>query len=271
MNEVFSVLGLAVIGSFIGLMGGVVFLYNKRWSAWLSENSVPFAAGVLLTVALVGLLPEAVHSVGESAYIIVLLAFLGGYLFEHMFFDIHHHVGHTHNNFKSSVPLVIVGDTIHNFIDGVAIAASYYVSPGLGLITAVSTLLHEIPHEIGDFGILLKAGWKKTSVLYVNIASAATTLLGALFVIFFTQNENVIGILLAIAAGLFLYLGSSDFLPHVHGGKENSKKNVLYLLIGVAIMLVTFMAVPHSHGGEESDHHDHDHAHIDETSVVNDI
>jgi len=254
MNDVISVLGLAVIGSFIGLIGGIVFLYNKRWSVWLSENSVPFAAGVLLTVALVGLLPEAVHAIGETAYIVVLLAFLGGYLFEHIFFDIHHHEGHSHNNFKSSVPLVIVGDTIHNFIDGVAIAASYYVSPGLGLVTAVSTLLHEIPHEIGDFGILLSAGWKKKNVLLANIASASTTLLGALFVILFTQNESIVGGMLAIASGLFLYLGSSDFLPHVHEGKENSKKNVWYLLVGVAVMLLTFMAIPHTHGDEESIH-----------------
>lgn len=268
MESIFSVIGLAILGSFVGLVGGIVFLFNKKWSDWLSRNSIPFAAGVLLTVSLVGLLPESYHMIGEQAFIVVLLSFLVGYVFEHSMFDIHHHEGHTHQNVKSSIPLVIIGDTIHNFIDGVAIAASYFVSPGLGFVTALSTLLHEVPHEIGDFGILLKAGWEKKKILLVNVLSASTTILGALFVIYISRDTTITGYLLGIASGLFLYLGASDFLPHLHEGEENSKINMIYLLAGVFIMLLTFAAVPHNHPENDTTNSD---VHSDEqTSLKND-
>ena len=154
-----------------------------------------------------------------------------------------------------SIPLVILGDTIHNFIDGVAIAATYLINPGLGVVTTISTFLHEVPHEIGDFGILLKAGWKKSSIILVNVVSASTTLAGAAFVYFFASGEVIIGTLLAIAAGLFLYLGASDFLPHIHENGISRKKGVLALLLGVLLMLASFSVVPHSHGDEGEEEH----------------
>jgi len=137
-----------------------------------------------------------------------------------------------------------VGDTLHNFIDGVAIAASYLVSPGLGLVAAMSTLLHEVPHEIGDFGILLKAGWKKRKILMVNLLSSLFTVVGALMVYFMNLDRAVVGNLLAVAAGMFLYLGASDFLPHASEG-SSKKKTVLVLLLGVLVMYATLNVVPH--------------------------
>ena len=264
MNDLTAVLGLAFLGSIVALIGGLVFLAKKSWSKWLSIYSIPFAAGVLITVSLVGLLPEAIHISGESALRTVLFAFLGAYFFENFFFGLHHHdEGKGHSHVKSSIPLVIIGDTIHNFIDGVAIAATYLINPGLGIITTVSTFLHEVPHEIGDFGILLKAGWKNKSIILVNIFSASTTLLGAAFVYFFAQGTEIIGTLLAIASGLFLYLGASDFLPHIEDGKIGKNKAAISLLLGVVIMLATFSAVPHSHG-EESTEHEHEHSLVEE-------
>jgi len=165
MSEVLNLFLLALLGSVIALFGGVVFLFNRRLSSVLEKYSVPFAAGVLVTVSLLGLIPESEHEIGEMAHWIVLASFLGVYLFEHLFFGIHHHGDedeHHKEIEESSIGLVLFGDTIHNFIDGVAIAASFMISPNLGFITALSTFLHEVPHEIGDFGILLKAGWKRS-------------------------------------------------------------------------------------------------------------
>ncbi|OGD86997.1 hypothetical protein A2164_04190 [Candidatus Curtissbacteria bacterium RBG_13_35_7] len=254
MSDLINVLILAFIGSIVALIGGVVFLFKKSWSSWLSAYSVPFAAGVLLTVALVGLLPEAFHMIGEKTFIIVLISFLAAYLFESFICGIHHHEKEGGcKKYESSVPLVIAGDTLHNFVDGVGIAAAYLINPGLGVITAISTFLHEVPHEIGDFGILLKAGWERRRIIIVNILSASATIIGALVVFYFVASEQITGTLLAISIGLFLYLGASDFLPHIEDEKISRNKAVLSLIIGVLIMLIAITAVPHAH--EETDEH----------------
>ncbi|MFC1649650.1 ZIP family metal transporter [Patescibacteria group bacterium] len=252
--DVINILLLATFGSIVALSGGVVFLYKKSWSNWLASYSVPFAAGVLLTVSLLGLLPEAVELAGNYAYLVVLMAFVGSYLFENLFFSIHHHEKDCKNckHIGSSIPLIIIGDTVHNFIDGVVIAASYLINPGLGVITAVSTFLHEVPHEIGDFGILLNAGWSRSKTFYVNLFSASTTILGALLVVYFVSSPQIIGILMSIAAGLFLYLGASDFLPHIHEEDITPKKAMISLLLGVFIMAFVVSIVPHGHDTENS-------------------
>src|SRR5690606_11161900 len=136
----------AILGSVISLVSGVIFLFSQRLSAFLKKHSVPFASGVLLSVALIGLMPEAVHILEEGAFLVVLFTFVTVYIIENFFFKVHHSED-TNEKFKSAVWLVIVGDTIHNFIDGVAIATSFFVAPGLGLVTAFSTFLHEGPHE----------------------------------------------------------------------------------------------------------------------------
>lgn len=245
MNDFINLLSLALLGSVIALIGGVVFLFNKRLSSFMEKYSVPFAAGVLVTVSLLGLIPEAEHEIGESAFLTVLLAFIGVYLFEHIFFGIHHHDGEHSDIKQSSTSLVIVGDTIHNFIDGIAIAVSYFVSPGLGLITALSTFLHEIPHEIGDFGILLKAGWKNKKIIVVNVMSALMTVVGAFSVYLFDENKVLTGQFMAVSAGIFLYLGASDFLPRIEKENGNKLKNLLPLILGCGIIIATILLVPH--------------------------
>lgn len=248
--ETLYLLLLSLFGSVIALTGGVVFLFNRKLSNLLERHSVPFAAGVLVTVSILGLIPESEHALGEPAFLIVLLSFLGIYLFEHIFFGIHHHDGEGHDEIKStSIGLVIIGDTIHNFIDGVAIAASFMVSPGLGFVTALSTFLHEIPHEIGDFGILLKAGWSKSKILIVNILSALMTVVGAFTIYFINDDSNLIGSLMAVSAGVFLYLGASDFLPKVKDEMRGNNKlvSLLPLILGALIMIITLLLVPHEH------------------------
>ncbi len=250
MSEVLNLFLLALLGSVIALFGGVVFLFNRRLSSVLEKYSVPFAAGVLVTVSLLGLIPESEHEIGEMAHWIVLASFLGVYLFEHLFFGIHHHGDEDehHKEIKeSSIGLVIFGDTIHNFIDGVAIAASFMISPNLGFITALSTFLHEVPHEIGDFGILLKAGWKRSKILTINIISSLMTIVGAFLVYTFNQSDMLNGSLMAVSAGVFLYLGASDFLPKIKDQKLHRLKSILPLLLGSLIIILTLLLIPHEH------------------------
>jgi zinc and cadmium transporter len=248
MSNLLYLFLLTTLGSLLGLIGGITLLYSKKLSTLLERYSIPFAAGTLITVALLGLLPEAYEAGGESAFLVVFLAFFAAFLFENVFFGIHHHTEHNHKQkYNASALLVIVGDTIHNFIDGVAIGASFAISPGLGLVTAFSTFLHEVPHEVGDFGILLKAGWSKKSVILINIFSGCATFIGAFGVYLFSAALEFEGILLAISAGIFLYLGAIDFLPHIGDGVKSRKQALLPLAIGSILIIITLFAVPHAH------------------------
>jgi zinc and cadmium transporter len=247
MNPLIAVLILSFIGSIAGLVGGVIFLIKEEWARALSKYAVPFAAGVLLSVSLLHLLPEAVHLTGEPAYFIVLIALLCSFFFEQYFAHLHHHEGHKHVETKASAPLVVFGDTIHNFIDGVAIASAYLVDPYFGLVVTLSTFLHEAPHEIGDFGVLMSAGWSRGKTFLANLFSATATFPGALLVFFFLRDAHEkIGILLAVSAGIFLYLGASDFLPEV-GEEEKGVptwKKLSLLVIGVLLMYVLSIISP---------------------------
>lgn len=248
LNGPLGLFSLAFLGSIVALAGGLFFLYNRRWSALLEAGAAAFAAGVLLTVTFLGLIPEALEHAGEITFMIVLLSFFGSYLFEYLMFGIHHHGEHSHDHHhqEGTVALVIVGDTIHNFIDGVAIGVSFLVAPSLGLVTAISSFLHEVPHEIGDFGILLRAGWRKGRIILVNVVSAFATIFGAFLIYFFPVGDSAKGILLGISAGIFLYLGASDFLPQIEHLKGSKLKSVLPLIIGAVLMMLVINLVPHT-------------------------
>jgi zinc and cadmium transporter len=260
---------LVSAGSVLALAGGLAFLFIKPLRSTLTKYSMAFASGVLLSVALLGLLPEAVHQLGEKAFLAALIAFVAVYVFESYFFDLHHHEhehegeqGHGfHQLKKSSALLVIVGDTVHNFIDGAAIAGAFLVDTGLGQVMAISTFLHEIPHEIGDFGILLKMGYSRKKVILINFFSALSSFIGAALVYFLMADESYLGVLLAITAGMFLYLGASDFLPKVTL-KKSSSKQLLAFLLGCLLIYFSLALIPHSHNYESSDesqmnsHHD---------------
>lgn len=245
--DLLYILVLAFIGSIAGLIGGVIFIFKEDWAKVLCKYAIPFASGVLISVSILHLIPEAHHEYGDGAFVVVLVSFLASFLFEHTFAHLHHHEDRKRTSLHTSVPLVVIGDTLHNFIDGVAIAAAYITSPLFGLVVTLSTFLHETPHEVGDFGILMKSGISKTKTFLINLFSASATFPGALFVYFYAQNAHEkIGILLAISAGVFLYLGASDFLPEVSEdeGKKIFWKEVLLIMFGAALMYILTLVSP---------------------------
>jgi len=244
-NNLISLLGLAALGSLAGLVGGILFLVRDSWARVLSHYSVPFAAGVLLSVSLLHLMPEATESLGDTAYIIVLLSLLGSFFFEQFLCRIHHH-DRGPKSLGVSAPLIIVGDTIHNFIDGVAIASAFVINPKFGLVVALASFFHETPHEIGDFGVLIRSGWGKRKTFTVNFFSALATFPGAMLVYFFLKDSTgQIGILLAISAGIFLYLGASDFLPEVEEDRKIREwEKFMLIAVGVLIMYLLTLYSP---------------------------
>lgn len=202
---------------------------------------ISFSAGALFGDVFIHLLPELVE---ESFSLQTSLTILAGII---VFFILEKfvHWQHCHmpTNDKHVHPFAytsLVGDALHNFIDGAIIAGSYLVSVPAGIATTIAVALHEIPQEIGDFGILLHAGFSKKKALLMNFASALFALLGAGLVLWLGNSiDGLIEILIPVAIGGFLYIAGSDLIPELHKHSHHLRNSFLQLLAfiaGIAVM-----------------------------------
>ena len=253
MNSIGLLLIYSFIGSVAGLIGGVILLFKKDWAKTLASISVPLAAGILLALSFLDLLPEAVEEVGETAFSVILVVFVVLFLIERFFFYLHHHqetgekhAGHSHVQGEEVVPLIIFGDTIHNFLDGVVIGASFLVNPTFAMVVSFSTFLHETPHEIADFGILLAKGWSRKKAFWANFFSSLATFPGAILTYFYAERiEQGVGILLALATGFFLYVATTDFLPEAtHAPRRYLGQQAIFLIIGILAVVGIRLLIP---------------------------
>lgn len=270
----FQVIFWSLIGGVLSLIGGLVLIKDNKRAQKLALYATPFAAGVLLAAAFTDLLPEAIELAEAGT---VLLYALGGilsfFLLERYLRFFHHH--HDHED-KSKNSLVIVGDTLHNALDGVAIGAAFLISPSVGIVTTIAVAAHEIPQEIGDFGLLIKNGMKRSKVLMINVLSALATTVMAVLTYTVGEGESAaIPYLLAITAGFFIYIAASDIIPEIHDSLEKGKKDIRpwILLFGAALMIVVstiahdYIAHDHEHDHDShstSEHEEVDHNHDEE-------
>ena len=253
------ILFFTLIGSVFSLIGGLFLLINENKTLRYSHFLAAFAAGTLLGTAFFDLFPEAIEEArlansdsSADIFLWALIGVLGFFLLERSVHWFHHHQHEYKDELpKPTIPLIILGDSVHNFIDGVVIAATFLVSIPLGIVTTLAVASHEIPQEIGDFGILLHKGMRRKKVLAVNIFSALTAVAGA--VITFSIGERVeamIPILLALTAGFFIYIASSDLIPEIH--HENRKGFALIetflMFLGVGTIWV-FISLLENVGG----------------------
>jgi zinc and cadmium transporter len=260
-----DVIFYSLVGGLFSLVGAIIFLKSKHSADKLAKYATPFAAGALLAAVFLDLLKEGVE---ESSVNSVMVATLGGIIafffaerFLHWF---HHH--HQHENNDPSKTLIVVGDTLHNALDGVAIAAAFLVSVPTGIVTTIAVAAHEIPQEIGDFGLLLSKGMSRKRVLWVNIFSALATTATAILTFALGSDDTLpLGVLLGISAGFLLYIALSDVIPDIH---ENASKKRLFdwqpilLVLGV---IVVGISISLSHRFIEPEHHnDSDHSHQQE-------
>ena len=250
-----SVLGYIIfftlVGSVFSLIGGVFLLVNEKKTLKYSHFLAAFAAGTLLGTVFFDLLPEAVDEAGHMAsesgmeiniFFWTLFGILSFFLLERFIHWFHHHQHeYAEEKVKPTVPLIIAGDSVHNFIDGVVIAVTFLVNIPLGIVTTLAVAAHEIPQEIGDFGILLNKGLKKKKVLLLNIISALTAMMGAVIAYLLGEKiEASLPILLSITAGFFIYIAASDLIPEIH--HENRKGfaviETALLFLGVIVVWV---------------------------------
>ncbi|MCL2451784.1 ZIP family metal transporter [Candidatus Saccharibacteria bacterium] len=257
------VIFFSLVGGVFSLIGGVALIASKKNAVRVARYVTPFAAGALLAAAFVDLLPEAFRSVielgdheaidgavlGISAGI--LIGILGFFLLERAIHWFHHRGQHSDDK-DARVPLIVIGDTVHNFIDGVAIAAAFLVSPTTGIVVTLAVAAHEIPHEIGDFGLLLGKGLSRGKVLLINALSALATTVAA--VIFFLLGHSVeipLGLVLGITAGFFVYIAVSDLIPAIHAHEKQRFIGVqtVMMLIGVIVVSIATLLLHQFVGG----------------------
>lgn len=252
-----STLGYIILATFLGsigaLIGGIILLSREKFALKISHFLASFAAGILLGTAFFDLLPEALREAGELNLNIPLWVLVGIVLFfliERFIHWFHHHEKHHEyrQETKTIVPLIIVGDTVHNFIDGVVIAATFLTNIPLGIVTTFAVFAHEVPQELGDFGLLLHKGLARRKIILVNIASAAAALVGALLTYFLGNLlEDYIPIFLAITAGFFIYIATSDLIPEIQYEKRKNFAAIesLLLIFGIIVIFASVSFLEH--------------------------
>ena len=237
-----AAIGLSVLGSFGGLLAASLFLLlGDALRVKLVPWAISYAVGTLLGVALLALLPQALERLPAATALGTLLAgVLAFFLLEKLVLWRHCHGElecevHT----SSAASLVIVGDAFHTFVDGAVIAAAVLTSIPLGITTAIAVATHEIPQEVGDVAILLRAGFSRTRAFMLNLLSGIGGILGAVGMLAASQSiPNLLPYVLAFAAGNFLYIAMADLIPDLHrGGLEGGPIRQL-LLIGAGILTI---------------------------------
>ncbi|MDF1497299.1 MAG: ZIP family metal transporter [Patescibacteria group bacterium] len=238
--------------SFVGVLG--LALSKKKLDNVLLVL-VALAGGSLLGGAFLHLIPEAIHEIGhdhEQLQMIFIFVILGFLLFLLIEQGLHWHHCHTgehggkacadHSHKKPMSKLILIGDGVHNLIDGLIIAASFMVNPLVGLVTTIAVALHEIPQEIGDFGVLVYGGYNKTKALLFNFLSGLTAVFGGLIGYYFAEaSGGVVLYLLPIAAGGFIYIAASDLVPEIKHGERASRLALNFSVFVAGILLMLLM------------------------------
>jgi len=245
---IFSILGSA---GAICIAAIFVFLGDNIQKA-LIPTLIAFATGVLLTVAFLGLIPESIEEVGEPHLIMPFI--LGGILF---FFIMEKIViwrncrdktceVHSH----ASGPIILVGDSFHNFTDGIVIAAAFLSGLNLGFVAGITIIIHELAQETGDFGVLLHSGYSRKKAFIYNIISSSTTIPASIISYFLLDSlEFIVPFLLAIAAASFIYIALSDLTPdlHQHTDIKYIIRQLVVIVIGIVLMALLLSIGGHQH------------------------
>lgn len=245
----FSMILAIIIGSLISLIGGVLLLRVKKRRHAALLLTMPFGAGALLAAAFFDLLPESFEEADPAKMLLYCLAgFIAFFLLERLASWFHHH--HQHDDDGKNAPqrwLIILGDLMHNAIDGIAIGAAFLVSIPTGIITTFAVSAHEIPKELGTFALLLTRGWKDKTVVVANLATAVGTIVAAVAIYMLAKDSHdFVPPLLALTSGFFLYVAASDIIPDIH---EQSRRvgtiQAAMLVAGIVIVgsVITLLGV----------------------------
>lgn len=253
-----SIIAANLAGGLLSVLAAalVAFAVLERWVPRL----VSFAVGALLGVALLRLLPEAIASQAgvQAVFGTLLVGLLVFFLLEKLALWRHSHGSsehaHGHHAHAAAGPaspvgaLIVLGDSLHNFVDGVLIAAAFLTDPMLGWTTAVAVIAHEVPQEVGDFMVLLDAGYSRRRALMLNALSSLASVAGGLLGYFALRStQHALPYILALAAAGFIYIAVADLIPNLH--RRFAVKDALsqVALIGLGVVVVVIAGQGHGH------------------------
>ncbi|HYD02668.1 MAG TPA: ZIP family metal transporter [Alphaproteobacteria bacterium] len=257
------IIASVIVVSLVSLIGVLTIFVKTKNFRKILLYFVSFSVGALFGDVFIHLIPEAFEEATNGLMIgfYVLAGIIFSFIIEkfvlwrhchrnieddkHNHDENHYHEKHEHNHdnhIHSFAYMNLVGDTIHNFIDGLIIAGAYFISIPVGVATTVAVIFHEIPQEIGSFGVLLHGGFSRAKALFFNFLTALSAVLGAIVGILFSSSETMFAFLIPFAAGNLLYIAGTDLIPELnkHNHEDfNVKENLMHLvmiLLGIGIM-----------------------------------
>ena len=269
MNLLALIIIFTAVGGVLSVMAAAIFLLLREdLRKAVLPHGISFAIGALLAVAFWGLIPEAFEQVKPEQFQTlsgtILAGILGFFVLEKLLIWRHCHFGHceahgdegqhehgsshshghshAHGSAKSAGALIILGDSIHNFVGGVLIAAAFLTDVQLGIVTSLAVAAHEIPQEVGDFAILLDSGYSRSKALFYNVLASLTTVLGGVLAYFSLEDlHNTLPYFLALAASSFIYIAVADLIPSLHTKTDMKTSLQQIVLIAAGVLLICFL------------------------------
>lgn len=242
---IYSILSVVAI-SLISLVGLLTLAINEKKLKDFLHYFVSFSAGALFGDAFIHLLPQVVTEFGFvlEVSIFLMLGIVFSFVIEKFIRWRHCHIPTNENHPHPFAFMNLIGDAVHNFIDGLIIGTSYLVSIPVGLATTIAVALHEIPQEIGDFGVLIHGGFSRTKALLLNFLTALTAIAGAVVALLIGSFVgNITLYVIPFAAGIFIYIAGSDLIPELHK-EDDAVKSIIELVVfvlGILVMLALLL------------------------------
>lgn len=254
MNPLIYIFGSIIAVSLIAVIAIIPYLFKKKMTSKQLVVILSLSVGTLLGSVFIHFLPEmAEHGYSLTVGLSVLVGFLAFFILERFIHWHHNHEEITgaenkaHSHAYHLAPLNILGDGVHNFLDGMVIAGSYLVSIPLGIVATISIIFHEVPQEIADFGVLLYTGMSKKKAVFFNVLSAITAIIGGIVGVLLAGNtEGFSTFIIPFAAGSFIYIAASNLVPEIHRHCKTweSILHVLAIIAGIGIMVALAVFVP---------------------------
>ncbi len=273
-NVWFGALGSTFLVSLLSFSGILLLAMRARQLKQMVFVLVSFAVGALFGNTFFILIPESFHQISDSQMIgmLVISGLIVMFILE-KFIHWHHCHNVTHEHDTAPLGYIsLITDSLHNFTDGVLIAAAWMASPEVGIATTLAVIVHEIPQEISDFGVLLHAGFSKKKALWLNFIAACSAILGGVLTLTLgSVSEKILVYILPFAAGGFIYLAGSDLIPELNRERSVKKSMIQLAAIIAGLVLMFYISLHHEHHHAEPvdnqiemhDHSEHDHSEHD--------
>lgn len=246
----------AILVALISLVGVLFFGHDKRLIGF-ERYAVPVAVGVFLSLVLYELIPETLEASHEWGGIVVAIGFISFYvLSQKLHKHFHHHEAEDCDR-KGAALLLLIGDGVHNISDGIILGGAFLIDPSIGFVVAIGLALHELPQEIVEFGVLIRAGYTRMQASLLNLLSASGIIVGLVLVLVLSEYvTDYVWVLTGLAAGNLLFLAASDLLPRIHGNLKNYGSiwnSTIAILIGFLVMtsILIWSHEKYEHGVEE--------------------